>query len=300
LLMVAGWEDNLLSTFNLQLSTLNNMNNKYAISPAEAKQMDTAALRENFLLQNLMQAEKCTLVYTHYDRMIAGGVMPVNKTVVLPKEAELRSEYFLERREIGIINVGGKGKITADGIAYPMAKLDCLYLGKGTQKVSFESDDKTKPALFFLLSSPAHHSFPNRKMLRRQATPVQLGSIVTANERTIYKYIHNDGIASCQLVMGLTVLNTGSVWNTMPAHTHDRRMEVYYYFDVKDEHAVFHFMGQPQQTRHIVVGNNEAVVSPPWSIHAGSGSSNYSFIWGMAGENKYFTDMDAVAITQLK
>ncbi len=276
------------------------MTSRYAISPNEAKQMDTAALRDNFLMQGLMQADKCILVHTHYDRMIAGGVMPVNKTVSLPKEAELRSEYFLERREIGIINVGGKGKITADGVVYPLSKLDCVYLGKGTQKVSFESDDKQKPALFFLLSCPAHQSYPNKKMLKRQATPVQLGSVVTANERTIYKYIHNDGIASCQLVMGLTVLNTGSVWNTMPSHTHDRRMEVYFYFDVREGHAVFHLMGQPQQTRHLVVCNNEAVVSPPWSIHSGSGTSNYSFIWGMAGENKDFTDMDGVAITDLR
>ncbi|MEP6676710.1 MAG: 5-dehydro-4-deoxy-D-glucuronate isomerase [Ferruginibacter sp.] len=276
------------------------MQNKYAISPAEAKLMDTAQLRDNFLMQQLMQPDKCTLVYTHYDRMITGGIMPVNKIVQLPKEAELRSDYFLQRREIGIINVGGKGKITADGIAYPLSKMDCLYLGKGTQKVSFETDDKNKPALFFLLSCPAHQSYPNKKMMKRQAMPAALGAIDTANQRTIYKYIHNDGIASCQLVMGLTVLNTGSVWNTMPAHTHNRRMEVYFYFDVKEGHAVFHLMGQPQQTRHLLIANNEAVVSPPWSIHAGSGTSNYAFIWGMAGENKDFTDMDGVAINALK
>lgn len=276
------------------------MINKYAIGPNEAKQMDTAALRQNFLMQNLMQGDKCTLVYTHYDRMITGGVMPLGKTVALPNEPELRSNYFLERREIGIINVGGKGKVTADGTVYPVAKMDCVYLGKGTQKVSFESDDKNKPALFFLLSCPAHQAYPNKKMLKRQAMPVQLGSVATANERTIYKYIHNDGIASCQLVMGLTVLNTGSVWNTMPSHVHDRRMEVYFYFDVKEGQAVFHFMGHPQETRHILITNNEAIVSPPWSIHSGSGTSNYSFIWGMAGENKDFTDMDAVAITALR
>ena len=262
--------------------------------------MDSTQLRDNFLMQHLMQADKCTLVYTHYDRMITGGVMPVAKIISLQKEPELRSDYFLERREMGIINVGGKGKIAADGIVYPVSKMDCIYLGKGTQKVSFESDDKSKPALFFLLSCPAHQSFPNKKMMKRQALAVQLGAVETANERTIYKYIHNEGIASCQLVMGLTVLDTGSVWNTMPPHTHDRRMETYFYFDVKEGHAVFHFMGQPQQTRHLLITNHEAVVSPPWSIHAGSGTSNYSFIWGMAGENKDFTDMDGVAITALK
>ena len=276
------------------------MTNRYAISPAEAKLMDTAQLRDNFLMQQLMQPDECTLVYTHYDRMITGGVMPVSKTLNLKSEPELRSEYFLERREIGIINVGGSGKITADGIAYRVEKMDCVYLGKGTKEVNFESDDKNKPALFFLLSCLAHQSYPNKKMTKNEALPVALGAIETANQRTIYKYIHNDGIASCQLVMGLTVLNTGSVWNTMPAHTHDRRMETYFYFDVKEGHAVFHLMGQPQQTRHLVIANNEAVVSPPWSIHAGSGTSNYSFIWGMAGENKDFTDMDGVAITALK
>ncbi len=276
------------------------MTNRYAISPAEAKQMDTASLRENFLMPGLMQADVINLVYTHYDRMITGGVMPVAQSVSLPNEPELRSNFFLERREVGVINVGGKGTVTADGEAFELSKLDCAYLGKGTKEVSFSSTDTNEPAIFFLLSCPAHHTYPNTKMTKDEAMPVQLGAVETANQRTIYKYIHNDGLASCQLVMGLTVLNTGSVWNTMPSHVHDRRMEVYFYFDVKDGQAVFHFMGHPQETRHIVIMNNEAVVSPPWSIHSGSGTSNYAFIWGMAGENKDFTDMDAVPIPEIR
>jgi 4-deoxy-L-threo-5-hexosulose-uronate ketol-isomerase len=276
------------------------MTSRYAIGPNEAKQFDTTALRENFLLQNLMQLNECSLVYTHYDRMIVGGVMPANETIVLPKEAALRAEYFLERRELGIINVGGDGKVTTENGEYELTKLDCVYIGKGTKQVSFSSDSAGTPAVFYLLSCPAHHTYESRKMPKEEATPSNLGSVDTANERTIYKYIHNDGITSCQLVMGLTVLKNGSVWNTIPSHVHDRRMEAYFYFDVKEGQRVIHLMGHPQETRHMVVNNYEAIVSPPWSIHSGCGTASYSFIWGMAGENKDYTDMDPVTLDDLK
>jgi 4-deoxy-L-threo-5-hexosulose-uronate ketol-isomerase len=232
--------------------------------------------------------------------MIVGGVMPVSKEVDLPNHPELRAEFFLERREIGIINVAGNGIVRVGDESFSLSKLDCVYLGKGAANVSFSSEDANEPAVFFILSCPAHHIFKNRLMTKEEASPVNLGTVETANERTIYKYIHNHGIESCQLVMGLTVLKNGSVWNTMPSHTHDRRMEAYFYFDVKSEHRVFHMMGQPQETRHLIVSNYEAIVSPPWSIHSGCGTSNYSFIWGMAGENKDFTDMDAVNISDIR
>jgi 4-deoxy-L-threo-5-hexosulose-uronate ketol-isomerase len=276
------------------------MTNIYAIGPNEAKQFDTQTLRENFLLQNLMQPDAVNLVYTHYDRMIVGGAMPVAKTIELPNEPELRAEYFLERRELGVINVGGAGKVITENGEFELTKLDCVYVAMGTKKVSFSSNSADTPAIFYILSSPAHHAYETRKMPKEEATPSTLGSIDTANERTIYKYIHLQGIQSCQLVMGLTVLKNGSVWNTMPSHVHDRRMEAYFYFDVKEGQAVVHFMGHPQETRHMFIANNEAIVSPPWSIHSGCGTASYSFIWGMAGENKDYTDMDPVGITELR
>jgi 4-deoxy-L-threo-5-hexosulose-uronate ketol-isomerase len=276
------------------------MTNRYAIGPNEAKQFDTQALRENFLLQNLMQPDVINLVYTHYDRMIVGGVMPVNKTIELPNEPELRAEYFLERRELGVINVGGAGKVITENGEYELTKLDCVYVGKGTKQVSFSSNSADAPAIFYFLSSPAHLTYETRKMPKEEATPSTLGSVDTANERTIYKYIHLQGIQSCQLVMGLTVLKNGSVWNTMPSHVHDRRMEAYFYFDIKEGQTVVHLMGHPQETRHMFVSNNEAIVSPPWSIHSGCGTASYSFIWGMAGENKDYTDMDPVGINELR
>jgi 4-deoxy-L-threo-5-hexosulose-uronate ketol-isomerase len=273
---------------------------RFQHSPKETGEMSTDALRAAFLINNLMEDDALNLVYSHYDRVIVGGATPVNQKLFLDTDAELRADYFLQRREIGIINVGGSGKITADDKIYQLNKLDCLYIGKGTQKVFFESDNAAKPAVFYLLSSPAHATYSTTLYTKEQAMPVTIGSIETANERTIYKYIHAEGIQSSQLVMGLTILNKGSVWNTMPAHTHTRRMEAYFYFDINVEHRVFHFMGQPQQTRHIVTANHEAVLSPPWSIHSGCGTSNYTFIWGMAGENYTYTDMDAVAIKDLK
>ena len=273
---------------------------RFQSSPKETRAMDTCGLRENFLVQQLISENAIKLVYTHYDRMIIGGVMPGNKEISLPNHEELKAEYFLERRELGIINVGGQGTIIADGESYSLDKLDCLYVGKGTKDVRFSSTVQDNPAVFYLLSSPAHHSYPTTLMQKEKATPVSLGDAATSNNRTIYKYIHLDGIKSCQLVMGLTVLSPGSVWNSVPPHTHTRRMEVYFYFDVPELHRVFHFMGEPAETRHLVAGNYEAVISPPWSVHYGCGTSNYGFIWGMAGENQAFPDMDQVAIAELR
>lgn len=276
------------------------MQTRYTNSPTEVRSFDTEALRENFLIENLFTADQIQFVYSHYDRVIIGGVLPVSQTVSLPTFNELKSDFFLERRELGIINVGGAGTIEVDGSYHNLQKMDCLYVGKGGQKVAFRSENAGDPARFFLLSAPAHQTHPVRLMTSAEASPVDMGETKTANQRTIYKYIHQEGIKSCQLVMGLTVLKPGSVWNTMPAHTHDRRMEAYFYFDVPEEHRVFHFMGQPNQTRHLLVANHQAVISPPWSIHSGSGTTNYSFIWGMAGENYTFTDMDFVAIKDLR
>ncbi len=271
-----------------------------AISQREAQSFDTEQLRENFLLETIFQKNEISLSYTHYDRVILGGAMPTDTEIELPTYDNLKSDYFLERRELGIINVGGDGEISVDGTSFPLSKLDALYIGKGSKSVTFKSINAESPAQFFLLSAPAHQEYPTRKMSKEEASPVSLGTVETANERTIYKYIHRDGIKSCQVVMGLTVLKTGSVWNTMPAHVHDRRMEAYLYFDVNSEHRVFHLMGQPQNTRHIVVANHQAVLSPPWSIHSGAGTTNYSFIWAMAGENQDFTDMDFANIADLK
>jgi 4-deoxy-L-threo-5-hexosulose-uronate ketol-isomerase len=289
--MVDGWEDN-----NKKI----NMEIRFQSSPREVKGMNTQELRDNFLVQHLMQANLIQLVYSHFDRVIVGGVMPVSNPVLLPNEAELRADYFLERRELGIINVGGAGKVEADGVVYELSKLDALYLGKGTRSVSFTSASADQPAQYFLLSAPAHHTYPNRRMQKDEAAPVHLGEKATSNERTIYKYIHQEGIQSCQLVMGLTVLKEGSVWNSVPPHTHTRRMEVYFYFDLPEAHRVFHLMGEPQETRHIVMANQEAVISPPWSVHCGPGTTNYGFIWAMAGENYTFTDMDPVPIATMQ
>ena len=262
--------------------------------------MNTEEIRANFLIENLIEADRIHFVYSHYDRVILGGAMPVLTEISLGNYNELKADFFLERRELGIINVGGNGKVSVDGKSFLLEKLDCLYVGKGANEVVFSSENKENPAQFFLLSSPAHQNYKTRLMKKQEASPVKLGTVETANQRIIYKYIHSAGIKSCQLVMGLTVLENGSVWNTMPAHTHDRRMEAYFYFDVPEVQRVFHFMGQPQETRHLLVGNHQAIISPPWSIHAGAGTSNYSFIWGMAGENQNFTDMDFVEIRDLR
>ncbi len=276
------------------------MNIRFAVGPNETRQFNNEQLRENFLVGSLMQDDTVQLVYTHYDRVIIGGARPVSRSLSLPNHPELKAEYFLERREIGVINVGGAGTVTADGETFQLNKLDCVYIGKGTKEVSFKSDKPGEPAVYYLLSSPAHANWPNSKFTKEQAAPVLLGAAATSNKRTVYKYIHLDGIRSCQLVMGLTVLEPGSVWNSVPPHTHTRRMEVYFYFDLADQHRIFHFMGEPQQTRHIAMANHEAVISPPWSTHFGCGTSNYGFIWGMAGENLVYTDMDPAPIPELR
>ncbi|WAC12185.1 5-dehydro-4-deoxy-D-glucuronate isomerase [Dyadobacter pollutisoli] len=273
---------------------------RFESSRKEVSQMNTEALRENFLVPDIFENDKINFVYTHYDRVMIGGAIPATKSLQLETYDALKANYFLERREIGIINIGGDGKITADGNTFEISKLGCVYVGKGTQEVTLSSNDPANPAVFYLLSSPAHQSYPARLFTKEDATPVTIGSMETSNHRTIYKYIHLDGIQSSQLVMGLTVLQTGSVWNTMPSHVHDRRMEAYCYFDVPQNQRILHLMGEPSETRHLWVADRQAIISPPWSVHSGCGTSNYSFIWGMAGENKDYTDMDAVAIADLK
>lgn len=276
------------------------MDTKYAVSPAQAAAFDTEQLRQHFLLGSLMQAGEVRLAYSFDDRMIAGGAQPGSQALALPNPPELRAAFFLERREIGIINLGGAGTVVADGQAFELEKLDGLYLGRGTRDVSFQSADAAQPACFYLLSAPAHASYPNARCSRQQAAPVVLGTALTSNARTVYKYIHLDGLQSCQLVMGLTVLEPGSVWNSVPPHIHPRRTEVYFYFDVPEEQRVFHFMGQPAQTRHLVVANHEAVLSPPWSTHFGCGTTHYGFVWGMCGENLEYTDMDPAPLATLR
>jgi 4-deoxy-L-threo-5-hexosulose-uronate ketol-isomerase len=284
----------------LQTTNLNFMEVRFQNSPRETAAMNTEELRQNFLIQQLMVDDQIKLVYSHYDRVIIGGAKPVRSTLTLEAHPELKAEFFLERRELGIINVGGEGHVTADGEEFVLRKLDCVYAGKGVKNITFSSNDAANPAVFYLLSSPAHQAYPTRKLTKEEAQPSNLGDQSTANKRTIYKYIHAEGIQSAQLVMGLTVLEDGSVWNTMPSHTHTRRMEAYFYFDVREDQRVFHFMGQPQQTRHLLVANHEAIISPPWSIHSGCGTASYGFIWGMAGENYTYTDMDPAPLKDLR
>jgi 4-deoxy-L-threo-5-hexosulose-uronate ketol-isomerase len=272
----------------------------HSVHPADFKAYGTGQIRANFLMDNLAQANQVNCVYTHYDRMIIGVACPAGDTLKLSNYSNLRADFFLERREIGIINVAGDGEVIADGQTYQLKKLDCLYIGKGVKQVSFTATNAATPPVFYLLSSPAHQSYPTVLMPIEAAEKVHTGSDATANKRTINKYIHTNGIKSCQLVMGLTILHQGSVWNTMPPHVHDRRMEAYFYFDIPQGQRVFHLMGEETETRHILIDNYGAVVSPPWSMHAGAGTANYSFIWGMAGENLDYTDMDALQITDIK
>jgi 4-deoxy-L-threo-5-hexosulose-uronate ketol-isomerase len=272
----------------------------HSVHPEDFKTYQTTQIRERFLLNNLVQGGQVNFVYTHYDRLLVGAVNPVNQAIALGNYANLRAGFFLERREMGIINVAGDGEILADGHSYPLKKLDCLYLGKGVKSVSFISNTHAQPAVFYILSAPAHTHYPNTLLTLSESAKVETGDPSTANRRTICKYIHADGIKSCQLVMGLTLLHEGSVWNTMPAHTHDRRTEAYFYFDLPAGQQVIHLMGQGNETRHIMVNNYEAIVSPPWSIHCGSGTASYGFIWGMAGENMDYTDMDIIGIPDLK
>ena len=239
-------------------------------------------------------------VYSHYDRMIVGGVKPVGQIHKLPNYEELKADYFLERREMGIINIGGDGFVMVGEELYTLQKRDCLYVGRGNKHVSFKTLDPENPAKFVLQSAPAHRDVPTALLKAAEASPVEMGSDETANKRTIYKYIHAGGLASCQLVMGLTVLQNGSNWNTMPPHTHDRRSEIYVYFDMEADQRVFHIMGTPTETRHVLVAPDQALISPPWSVHSGVGTTSYSFIWAMAGENYTFTDMDILTISDLR
>lgn len=279
---------------------MDNYQVRYAASPKEVKTLDTEALRDEFLIEDLFVPNQINFTYSHYDRFITGGAMPIEKSIDLLPIDTLKADYFLERRELGVINVGGQGVVTVDGETHEVDFKEAIYVGRGCKNVSFKSVDSQSPAKFYINSTPAHRVYPTRVVSREQAEVVELGSLETANARTIRKLIVNSVLDTCQLQMGMTELKVGSVWNTMPAHVHDRRMEVYFYFEVPEGQAVSHFMGQPQETRHIWMQNEQAVISPPWSIHCGSGTSNYTFIWGMAGENLDYGDMDHCKITELK
>lgn len=270
------------------------------VHPEQFKRMTTAEMRQKFLLGQLFKQGQITLAYVAADRMIAGSAVPLEKPLALEGGKELGTNYFLERRELGIVNIGGQGSVTADGAVYPLAGREGLYLGKETKDVAFASGDPKNPALFYINSAPAHAKHPVAHITLDKANQVHLGSKEQCNQRTIYQYVHPAVCASCQLVMGLTVLQPGSIWNTMPCHTHERRMEVYLYLDIPEDAAVFHLMGEPTELRTLVVRDKQAVFSPSWSIHSGAGMRHYSFIWGMAGENQTFDDMDVVSAAQLQ
>jgi 4-deoxy-L-threo-5-hexosulose-uronate ketol-isomerase len=265
---------------------------RYATNPEDFKGYDTQRIRRDFLIKGLMQADQVRMVYSHYDRYIAGGAVPVGKSLRLETIDPLKADFFLERRELGIINVGGSGTVTVDGKPMLLAFKEALYVGKGTKEVVFASSNANEPAKFYFNSASAHHAYPTQLITRKDAEIVELGALETSNARTIRKLIVNSIVKTCQLQMGMTELKTGSVWNTMPAHIHDRRMEVYFYFELPENQAVSHFMGQAQESRAVWLQNEDAVISPPWSMHCGAGTSNYTFIWGMAGENLDYGDMD--------
>ncbi|MBQ8568138.1 MAG: 5-dehydro-4-deoxy-D-glucuronate isomerase [Oscillospiraceae bacterium] len=274
-----------------------------AASPKDVKHYDTERLREEFLISDLFKKNEIKTVYSHIDRIIIGSAVPAGEKLVLTAGEEIRAEYFLQRREMGIINIGGKGTVTVDGTAYELGYKDGMYIGMGSKDITFESADANEPAKFYFNSAPAHKTYPTVRITLDDIKPenkVELGSLEDSNHRVINKYILPGQVESCQLVMGMTQLKPGSVWNTMPCHTHDRRMEVYLYFEVTDDAVVFHYMGEPNETRHIVMRNEEAVISPSWSIHSASGTRAYTFIWGMVGENQAFDDMDHVAMKDLR
>lgn len=275
------------------------MQYRYSIHPKDFKKYDTSMIREHLLIENLFEKGKLNLVYSHDDRFIVGGAVPEGE-LELNNGKELGHEYFLQRREMGIINIGHKGIVVVDDEEYELENKDGLYIGMGAKKVVFKSVDKENEAKFYINSTPAHTSFPNVKIEIQKANPVKLGDVKSSNKRVIYQYVHPKVLKSCQLLMGLTEIQEGCVWNTMPCHTHERRMEVYLYFNLDENSRVFHFLGQPHETRHIVVANEQAVISPSWSIHSGVGTKNYTFIWGMAGENQNFDDMDVINIENLR
>ncbi|MBY4887154.1 5-dehydro-4-deoxy-D-glucuronate isomerase [Pantoea sp. DY-15] len=278
------------------------MDIRQSIHSEHAKTLDTDGLRREFLIDKIFDADNYTLTYSHIDRIIIGGVMPVQKPVTIGHEVgkQLGVSYFLERRELGVINIGGPGVIEVDGKTWEIGQQEALYVGQGAQSVIFRSSDASRPAKFYYNSAPAHTHYPDKKITLDEAVKATLGDAATSNRRTINKFIVPDVLPTCQLTMGLTRLDDGNLWNTMPCHTHERRMEVYFYFDMADDSAVFHMMGQPQETRHLLVHNEQAVISPSWSIHAGVGTQRYTFIWGMVGENQVFDDMDHVNISALR
>jgi len=272
---------------------------RYANHPDDAKHYTTAELRKHFLVESIFVPDQVELTYSHVDRIIIGGIHPVSSALTLQADKELGVSYFFERREGGVINIGGSGSITLDGERYELGTHDGLYIGMGVKEILFESDSTDEPAKFYFNSAPAHKTYPHVKIEISQANPLHLGDDESCNKRTIYQYVHPKVCESCQLAMGLTMLAPGSIWNTMPCHTHERRMEAYFYFNLKPDTQIFHFMGQPQETRHLMVANEQAVISPSWSIHSGVGLGNYTFIWGMCGENQTFDDMDHVQPAQL-
>ena len=273
---------------------------RHPVHPDHFLLFDTEDMRDNFLVTDLFIPDRPTLVYSFFDRLIIGGICPQNPLSLDIDPAILGASFLLERRELGLINVGGDGIVRADGAEFKIPNRDGLYLGMGVESIEFSSVDPAAPALFYMLSTPAHKRYESENIRAADIEPVVLGDTLTANSRRINKYIHPGGVQSCQLVMGVTSLEPGSVWNTMPTHTHQRRMEAYFYFDVADEHRVFHLMGAPEETRHLILRNHQAVISPSWSIHSGVGTAAYSFIWGMAGENQDFDDMDHVPMEKLK
>ncbi len=280
------------------------MDIRYSANQRDFKRYTTQETREEFLIQNLYRPNEVTAVYSHVDRMVTLGCMPTTETVPIDKGidvwANFGTKYFLERREIGIFNIGGKGTITVDGTAYPMGYKDCIYISMGSREVLFASEKANAPAKFYMVSAPAHKPCKTTFIPIADAVKRPMGSLELSNKRTINQFIHPDVLETCQLCMGMTALEPGSVWNTMPCHTHERRMEIYMYFEVPQDQVVFHMMGEGSETRHIVMQNEEAVISPSWSIHSGCGTSNYTFIWAMGGENKEFDDMDHLKPTDLK
>ncbi len=273
---------------------------RYANHPEDSKHYTTKELRQHYVMEKVFEGDEILLVYSHQDRIVSGGIMPIDKELFLEPSDELRAAYFLERRELGIINIGGDGIVTLDGVKYNVKAKDGMYVGMGTKEVKFASIDKTNPAKFYISSCPAHTTYPTYYIDFEKANHRPTGDAKTLNKRVINQYIHPDVCKSCQLAMGMTNLSEGSGWNTMPSHTHERRMEVYFYFDIPENNVVFHMMGQPQETRHVVMLNDQLVISPSWSIHSGIGTSNYSFIWAMCGENQEFDDMDHIAMKDLK
>ncbi|MBQ9384101.1 MAG: 5-dehydro-4-deoxy-D-glucuronate isomerase [Ruminiclostridium sp.] len=273
---------------------------RYSNHPDDSKYYDTERLRKNYLIEKVFEADEISLTYSHQDRMIAGGAMPVNGELKLGSTKELGTEYFLERREMGIINVGGKGTVVLDGTEYALGYKDGLYIGMGTKEIIFRSESASAPAKFYINSSPAHKTYPTVYITKDKANHRPLGSGENMNKRVVNQYIHPAVCESCSLQMGMTELDPCNSWNTMPSHTHERRMEVYFYFELEDDNVVFHFMGQPQETRHIIMHNEQAVISPSWSIHSGTATSNYTFIWGMCGENQTYDDMDNISNLDLR